>query len=299
MKGHYWTIAPRVVAKLKPAPVGRGKPFRLHVPEGGAGPVNLVGTLHEAGPDLVLIVHGLGGDMESLYMQKAARACLDRGLSALCLNMRGADGEGDDIYHAGFTDDIATVLACEQLSRFRHRFVLGFSLGGHLVLQWTRAPSDDRVRAVASVCAPLDLAAACQHMDGALQLPYRSHVLEGLKAGHRAWAVRGRACRADRHVQGVRSIREWDEHVVVPRFGFGTADRYYATMQVGPRLAELQLPSLLVCARQDPMIPARTLLQPLQNVQAPSEVRWVNGGHLGFPPGTDPVGDALDWLTER
>ncbi len=65
----------------------------------------------------------------------------------------------------------------------------------------------------------------------------------------------------------------------------GAAD-YYARMSVGPRLRELKIPSLLVAAAHDPMVPWHTL-RPWVEAASPSPrltvKRVKEGGHVGFP----------------
>ena len=57
------------------------------------GPVRLSGLLREvAGAEaLVVLVHGLGGSVDSHYMPRGAAAVEAAGLSCLRLNLRGAD----------------------------------------------------------------------------------------------------------------------------------------------------------------------------------------------------------------
>jgi predicted alpha/beta-fold hydrolase len=71
---------------------------------------------------------------------------------------------------------------------------------------------------------------------------------------------------------------------VVPRYGFGTVDNYYAQMSVGPRLPELALPSLLVHSDFDPMVPPWTYAPHLSRIAPNLRVeRIAAGGHVGFP----------------
>src|SRR5690606_28933663 len=114
---------------------------------------------------------------------------------------------------------------------------------------------DPRVRGVAAICPPLDLEACADHLDGAGRAVYRSRILRSLKASHAAAHARGLGVAPETHVRALRTLRGWDETVIVPRFGFGNVQAYYAWASAGPRLDDLRIPTLLLEARNDPMIP--------------------------------------------
>ena len=58
-------------------------------------------------------------------------------------NMRGADRSGEDVYHAGTTEDLRAMLRSPALARFRRIHVIGFSLGGHILIRWATEPDRD------------------------------------------------------------------------------------------------------------------------------------------------------------
>lgn len=289
MIGHLWTIGPNLRHRLAPraAPTSVAWSTGLHDPK--VGPVRLTGALArvEDARGLVVLVHGLGGALDSQYLVKAARAAADAGLDSLRLSLRGADRAGEDFYHAGLVEDLQAALRSPALADYRSIFVLGFSLGGHMVLRWALAPTDPRVRAVASVCAPLDLAAGCAAIDRPRAAVYRNHVLSGLREIYAAVAARRPVPTPLPAIGLVRTIREWDRLAVVPRHGFCSVGDYYDSQSVGPRLRGLELPALIVAANADPMVPAATVAPALRELPRHVVARWVAGGHVGFPAGLD------------
>src|SRR5262249_46282807 len=107
-----------------------------------------------------------------------------------------------------------------------------------------------------------------------------------------ACAAKGRGIAPPEQVRAVRTFRQWDECIVVPRFSFRDAAHYYESMSVAPRLRELRVPSLLVLAHGDPMVPPAVVtpwLPPRNGAISPMlDVRWTGrGGHLGFPRDLD------------
>jgi predicted alpha/beta-fold hydrolase len=101
------------------------------------GPVQLSGRLreHPGATTLLLVVHGLGGSASSHYAIPAAVAADAEGISCLRLNLRGADRNGSDFYHAGLTADLRATVAGLP-ARYERVFLLGYSMGGHLALRY-------------------------------------------------------------------------------------------------------------------------------------------------------------------
>jgi predicted alpha/beta-fold hydrolase len=309
LHGHAWTLFPHLLGLLRPPVATPSVAWDARIDDPRMGPVRLTGRLHDTpGADAIaVVVHGLGGSADSAYAVRTAAAAARAGMAALRLNLRGADRGGDDFYHAGLTADLDAALASDALARYRRVFAIGFSLGGHVVLRWAlEAPA--RVRAVAAICAPLDLAASCAHIDAPINLGYRLHLLRGLFEIYRAVAARGRAVPTPPAiVRRIRTIRAWDALTVAPRFGFAGADDYYRRTSAGPALDRLEVPALYVGADGDPMVSARDVRGWLARASRALRACWYRGGHVGYPAGVDlGLGGApgverqiLRWLAER
>ena len=216
--GHYWTLRARLAlsGRLRLLPPAREWEVELQDPVQGR--LRLSGELREeGGPCLLVVVHGLGGSCASQYAVRSARAARRSGISCLRLNLRGADGRGEDFYHAGLTADLHAVLGAADLRRFETVWIAGFSLGGHLALRFATETADPRVRAVVAICPPLDLDATCRAIDGPGVGLYRAVMLRSLKRSYEAVAARGPVPTPMERIRSVRRIREWDELTVAPR----------------------------------------------------------------------------------
>ena len=300
LAGHAWTVAPELVDHLRPVTAPPGRPWLRTLDDPAVGVVRQFGQLREE-PDastLLLVVHGLGGTPTSPYCRRVARRAGARGWSCLRLAMRGSTGDGDDLYHAGLDGDLAHALDAPDLARYERVLVLGYSLGGHLALRHGLRPHP-RVRAIAAVSAPLDLEQSCRAIDRRRAWVYRHVVLRELKTCYRQIASRRSLPTPTPKIHRVRTIRDWDRLVVVPRFGFADVHDYYQTASVGPRLAELRVPCLYLGMDYDPMVPAFTVQPSLS--AAPEdrlERRWLDhGGHINAPGAWED--DVLDWLDRR
>ena len=272
---------------FRPERAPHDEPWDATVHDAKYGDVRLSGWLRaRPGSDtLVVLVHGLGGSATSRYVLRAARACDEAGLSYLRVNCRGADRSGEDIYHAGLTDDLRATLASPALSRFSRIYVVGFSMGGHIAMRWSLEPDrDPRVRALVAICSPLDLAFGAHDIQRPSGLPYQWHVMRGLKEMYAAAAGRRELPAPLEEILSIRTILEWDEAVVVPRFGFESLSHYYDTAAVGPQLHRMDLPTLFVAAEEDPVVNSAGLRPWLKEASPAVEVAWTQrGGHVGFP----------------
>jgi predicted alpha/beta-fold hydrolase len=285
---HAWTILPNFVSSRRERHAPLAEPWSTTLQDEVTGCINLRGELRrESGPfasHCLVVVHGLGGSSDRHYCIRAAHAAQRAGVSCLRFGLRGADRQGDDFYHAGLAVDVDAAVSSAALADFEHIYVLGYSLGGHVTLRYALQRRDPRVRAVAAVCAPLDLELSALNIDAPESYVYRRHVLQGLNEIYGAVATRHAVPTPLARVTQARGIRVWDSLTVVPRYGFGTVDNYYASMSVGPRLSELTVPSLLVQSSVDPMVPPWTYERHLTRELPRLEVRRLQtGGHVAFP----------------
>jgi predicted alpha/beta-fold hydrolase len=285
---------------VRPPRLPAERPWQGIVDDPRLGRVRLSGALVEPAEAraIVLIVHGLGGHADTGYARRTAALAARRGLASLRLNLRGADRSGEDLYHAGLTADLRAALESPEVVRYPRRFVCGFSLGGHVTLKLA-AESPELVDAAAAVCAPLDLDAGAAFIDAPARMIYRRHLLGRLRSMYEQVAARERLLGGDEpvRVRSIQTIREWDEAVVAPRYGFASAEAYYASESAGPRLGDIGCPALFLATEHDPMVAAPTLRPHLAGASRMLEIRWLDrGGHVGFPPRLQVEGRTLDWL---
>lgn len=281
---HLWTITPRLRHRVSPKPVPESRPWETVIEDPKLGPVRLTGHLREV-PDseeILVLVHGLGGSIDSHYMAGGATAAEALGLSCLRMNLRGSDRQGEDFYHAGLTADLHAALASPELSRYRRIYVLGYSLGGHVALRFGTDEGDSRLAAVAAVCSPLDLGRSVVEIDSLWV--YRPYLLNSLKSIYAAVAARRPVPLPVEEAARIRTIREWDDRVVAPRHGFASADDYYTRASVAPLLPRLRVPALLLNSECDPMVPAHAVRPAAENPPPNLHVRFLpGGGHVAFP----------------
>ena len=286
IRGHLWTIAPRLRHRWRPLRLPAARPWEVALEDPQMGTVRLSGLLREVegSAEVLVLVHGLGGCTESHYLSGGVAAAEAAGISSLRVNLRGSDRRGEDFFHAGLTADLHAALACVELRRYERIYVLGYSLGGHLALRLGTEEGDPRLAAVAAICSPLDLALSQREIDSPRRWIYRRYLLKSLADIYVTVAARHPVPIPVAEALRISTLREWDDRVVAPRHGFASADDYYARASVAPRLPELRVPALLCNSEWDPMVPARAVRAALTRPAPRLQVRWIaGGGHVAFP----------------
>jgi predicted alpha/beta-fold hydrolase len=133
--------------------------------------------------------------------------------------------------------------------------------------------------------------------------PYRRYVVERLIAQATALAEarsQGRGGTVGGRfdlgaLRRIRTVREYDALVIVPEHGFRDTDDYYARASCGPGLSRIEVPTLVVHAADDPMVPGDLVAPDLPSRARAVEVAWsTRGGHVGWV--NDPLSMKRGWL---
>jgi predicted alpha/beta-fold hydrolase len=249
-------------------------------------------VLHETCPDdwrpgdpVALLVHGLGGSHQSPYMQRMTQRLAEDDIRVFRMDLRGA-GAGMRLakrfYNANLSDDVRA--AAEEVCRLApesHLWVVGFSLGGNLVLKFAGEANSNplpQLRAAVAVAPPIDLVRCSELIERCpwYTAYYVYHLVQQVLRHQRYFPHLPR-------VQFPRKItlRDFDDLYTAPRWGFADALEYYRVASSYARIAEIQVPTFILTSRDDPFI----AVEPFEKLEAQSHIevhiaRW--GGHLGF-----------------
>jgi predicted alpha/beta-fold hydrolase len=257
----------------------------------------------------VVLAHGIGASGDSRCVLRAAVALHRAGHHVVRFDMRGAGASTVDapsLYHAGLSSDLEVVVGhVAQDPRVSKVILFGFSGGGSMALklagEWgTKVPA--HVAGVVSVSAPLDYTQVSPWMDRLGRLPYRLHVLGSLLASARAFALRhpGLAHYRAERLRSIRTFRAFDGEIIAPMHGFADVDTYYEQASSGPFLPRIGVPTLLVHAEDDPMVPRHTVEPWLARASSSVSIETsAHGGHIGFLAGVDEASWVTPWATQR
>lgn len=216
----------------------------------------------------IIMLHGLEGSSRAGYIRSMSHEALMRGYAVHGLNMRTCAGTellSRTMYHAGLTTD--TLVLARKLLQENHRpiHLVGFSLGGNVVLKLAGELGEGASSLLASVTAvstPIDLAACVRQLGTRQNLIYARRFVKALKrrARERARAIPGSV--SLHGLDHVRTVFEFDDLITAPAFGFRGAAHYYETQSAQNFLESIRVPTLLVQAEDDPMIPKGVFRHP-------------------------------------
>jgi predicted alpha/beta-fold hydrolase len=133
-------------------------------------------------------------------------------------------------------------------------------------------------------------------------LPYRAYVLRALVRQGREFARvhPSRAHYDPARLLRLRTIRAYDDEVIAPMHGFCDAHDYYVQASSGPGLADVGVPTLIVHAADDPMVPEDSVRPWLVRAAPSVRVAWSErGGHVGWFSGVDEGAWVKTWAIER
>ena len=288
-KGHFWTLGPFLRHSLFPPRVPEWRHWETSLDDPFVGVLNLSGRLTQEGPSdtIVVIVHGLGGSATSYYARRAALAAAHAGIDSLRLNLRGADRRGGDYYHAGLTADLDAALRSTALQAYQNILLLGYSVGGNMMLRYLAENPDPRVRAAAAVCSPIDLKRSARAMDQPRGVFYRHHILNALKEIYRNVAARRDVPLSVSDASRIDTMEQWDERIIAPRHGFAGAEDYWERTSACNVLGHIETPTLFIATERDPMVLIDTVRPWLQNAETLRRIVTNRGGHVGFPQKVD------------
>ena len=235
---------------------------------------------------LILLVHGLTGSETSEYMQNTAHYFLTSGYKVMCLNLRGAGPSVNSCrerYHAGRSIDIKYTLdSIPKSLKNDGVFIIGFSLGGNIALKFASENKNDKsVKAVATVCAPINLRKTQIQMMRKRNYFYHKYLLNKMKQQY-LLALSPNGIDAAK-INHIKSIYQYDDEIVAPENHFRNALDYYTKCSTYERLDEITIPCLLIHSKTDPWIPYTIYTDlKLKHKTTISVVITNDGGHVGF-----------------
>lgn len=241
-----------------------------------------------AGDGTALLVHGLCGSHRSGYLVRIAAKLNAAGVRTFRLDMRGC-GAGRALarhpYHSGRSEDLATALtAIAAWCPGSPTALVAFSLGANAALKLLGEcgdrPPGNLDRGIA-VCPPVDLAACVRSLER-----YPARIYDRFFTGmlleqvHASPTLCEHAARIFARHRPTRLV-EFDDAFTAPLSGFGDAATYYRQCSAAPLLTRIQVPTTILAAEDDPIVPITPLQAAQHNLTVDLQIA-TRGGHLGF-----------------
>ena len=273
---------------------------RVELPDGDF--VDLDWTRDNGGA-VVLILHGLEGSHESAYARGMLAALEQAGYHAVLLNFRGCSGVPNRLdrnYHSGDTGDVAYIAKLIETRSNQPLFaVVGYSLGGNVLLKWLgELRSQARLKTAVAVSVPFDLGACATRLDQGFSRFYQWRLVRSMKNKFKE-KFRDRPAPLDLDdVDSHDTFWTYDDAVTAPLHGFKDVHDYYSSSSSRQFLGRIDLPTLILHAKNDPFVPA-SAIPTAQELGAKITVYLCcGGGHVGFVSGWLP-GRYIYWLEHR
>jgi len=237
--------------------------------------------------ELVVLLHGWEGSADAQYVLSAASYLHSRGYAVFRLNFRD-HGEthhlNPELFHSCRIAEVVGAVQAVQRRWPAHALSLvGYSLGGNFALRVAAHAPDAglALTRVVAICPVLDPAHTLAAIEAAPRI-YRDYFVlkwrRSLRKKHRAWPDRYRL----EELLASRDLSGMTERLVLEHAGFPDLASYlngYAI--VGDVLAGLCVPSRIITALDDPIIPRADLAR-LAPSAALSIDAQAHGGHCGF-----------------
>ena len=294
---HLQTQFPSLLRRLAPLSLRRE---RIELPDGDFLDLDW----NEVESDsLILVLHGLEGSARSRYAGGILHALRQAGLSSVLMNFRGCSGEPNRLprsYHSGDTADLEhVVLRLRATAPDAALGVVGYSLGGNVLLKWLgekaeRAPID----AAIAVSVPFNLSLCADRLNHGLSRVYQWYLLRKLRRSLQRKLDAMPLPIGVRDPRSLGSLREFDEQVTAPLHGFAGAEDYYTRSSCRAWLGSIAVPTLILHATDDPFMTPAVVTRADEISPCVQLELSARGGHVGFVSGRLPWAPAY-WLEPR
>jgi len=238
----------------------------------------------------LLALHGLNGSSDAHYMRGLASKAYARGMNVVLLNQRNCGGTehlSAGLFHSGLTTDAALVV--DELARVdgvSAIAVAGYSLGGNLALKLAGEYGSHPPAAligVAAVSPIIEIEECTRALERRENALYEWNFVRNLKRRMRTKAQLQPGAFDHSALRSIRTVREFDERITAPHFGFRGASDYYTRASAMRVIDRIRIPALVITAEDDPFVPS----QPFHDPRVTGN-QWIElhvcryGGHCGF-----------------
>lgn len=259
-----------------------------------------------SGDRVVILLHGLSGCHRSSYMIRLAHKLNQKGVRVFRMDLRGC-GAGTGLakspYHAGSFLDLQVAL--ERIESMCPRSpigIAGFSLGGTITLNYLgrHAALSELVDRAVVLNPPLRLSESVKVFGRPLFGRYQRHFISNLIKHVRKSHLYKEHTHKISGENYPKSMLAFDNQFTAPLAGFESAEDYYSQCSPAEVLTEINVPTLIITAKDDPLVPITTYQDALENLADHDKVTLhltKHGGHLGFigGPSSDPDPRWSDW----
>lgn len=253
---------------------------------------------------IVVILHGLGGCVNSSYVGRFMHAFNKKGWRAVLMHFRGAGKNLNRLpraYHSGDTADLDFLIsALHQREPMTKKTVVGVSLGGNVLLKWLGEQGiHSKITAAVAISVPFVLNKVSNKMNLGFSRFYQARLLMQLKdVCARKMHHLENPPEAIKKAADCNCFWTFDDQVTAPLNGFNSVHTYYRESSSRQYLINIATPTLIIHSLDDPFMTVDVLPREDELSESVTLELSKKGGHVGFIAGTRP-GTPIYWLDQR
>jgi len=282
--GHFETIVPSIFRKIVGVIYQRE---RIDTPDGDFLDLDW----SRVGAEKLLIVsHGLEGSSERHYARGLAKLFNQNGYDVLAWNNRSCSGEMNIqpvLYHHGSSYDLKTVIDhTDRTYAYSSFFLAGISMGGAQTLKYLGENGLDinpKIKKAAVYSTPCNLADSAATLKEKRNAFYKKRFLGKLKA---KMFLKGQQFPDLVDLERLKSVKEFDSfdtHFTAKIHGYKNANDFYRSVSADNWMANIQVPTLIINALNDPLLMDRCYPVKLASNHPHLFLEMpARGGHTGF-----------------
>ena len=255
------------------------------------------------GDRIVILLHGFCGFHGSPYVVRVSDKLQRRGIRTIRVDFRGFGDSAllskSHLYGGCSPDVEAVVQEVHRLSPLSRISIVGFSIGGNILMKLAGEWGEDYpsfVDSAVAISPPVDLVYAAWNIRSRGNRIYEAYFIRRMKA-HLTMRRRMVKGLIDNGLNPLPDrLAHWDDQFTAPIWGFQGARDYYEKCSSGPLLKNVRVPTILLSALDDPVVP----FDSYDRFPMSSSIEVIatkQGGHLGFLGRThrDPDRYWMDW----
>jgi uncharacterized protein len=238
---------------------------------------------------IAILLHGLEGNAQRSYIKGQAQLLIKNGVDVCAVNYRGCSGETNrmyESYNAGKTNDLHHVIEyLLEKDHYSHIALIGFSLGGNLLLKYLgeRETTPKQIVKAVAISSPLDLKGSLDRLSQSYNWIYRTSFLYDLKSKFRAKMKLFPELMPPTSLSSINSLKDFDDIYTAPAHGFIDANDYYSKNSSLQFLPKIKIPVLILNAKNDSFLSENcyphSLAEKSKNLYLETP---IYGGHVGF-----------------
>lgn len=249
------------------------------------------------GQPIVLVLHGLEGSFDSFYAKRMMNAMHLNGWFSVLMHFRGCGQKPNrkvQSYHSGQTADVTEFI--NFLSKKYPDspiYAVGFSLGGNVLAKYLGEHQQSPLSGGVVISAPLQLDECAESIGKGFSKIYQKYLVDKLvKSTHEKIDFLNGAEPVPinkNELDQITDLIEFDNCITAPVNGFDDANDYYLRSSSKQFLKDIQTPTLIIHAKDDPFMNENVIPNEDELSQHVRFELSERGGHVGFLSGNNPL----------